>query len=190
MTISLRKLSSFFFRKHSRLIAEINSNAMMVEWHKERAIANIFPHRFDLYQHVYNAHCGKNIDYIEFGVWWGETLFKWAEMNADEQSRFFGFDSFEGLPEAWDCIRSPTLPKGSFSASGQIPETTDERIRFVKGLFQDTLHSFRREYTPQNPLVIHVDCDIYSSSLYCLTQMDELIIPGTLVLFDEFMFFT
>ena len=69
-----------------------------------------------------------------------------------------------------------------------MPETTDERIRFYKGLFQETLQPFRRGYEPQDPVVIHVDCDIYSASLYVLTQMDEFIKAGTVVIFDEFLF--
>ena len=188
MVLSLRRLSSLVFRRHSRVIAEINSNGMQVEWQQNNAASHLFSDRFELYDFTNRMLEGKGIDYLEFGVMSGETIFYWSRINEDENSRFFGFDSFEGLPEAWDSVRSKTLEIGHFNMHGKVPETEDWRIEFYKGLFQETLQDFRRSYVPQNPIVIHVDCDIYSSSLYVLTQMDEFIKAGTLVIFDEFLF--
>jgi O-methyltransferase len=34
--------------------------------------------------------------------------------------------------------------------------------------------------------VIHVDCDLYASTLYCLTTLDPVISPGTLIVLDDF----
>ena len=34
--------------------------------------------------------------------------------------------------------------------------------------------------------MIHVDCDLYSSTLYCLTTLDPVISPGTLIVLDDF----
>ena len=42
-------------------------------------------------------------------------------------------------------------------------------------------------YRPQSQLVIHVDCDLYSSTLYCLTTLDPVISPGTLIVLDDFV---
>jgi hypothetical protein len=41
-------------------------------------------------------------------------------------------------------------------------------------------------YSPQSPLVIHLDCDLYSSTLYCLTTLDPVIAQGTLIVLDDF----
>src|SRR3972149_9990173 len=56
----------------------------------------------------------KAIDYLEFGVADGSSIKWWVNHNSDPYSRFFGFDTFTGLPKAWDSV-----PYGSFSTSGQ-----------------------------------------------------------------------
>jgi len=38
---------------------------------------------------------------LEFGVWQGESTRFFAGLNRSPSSRFYGFDSFEGLPEDW-----------------------------------------------------------------------------------------
>lgn len=124
-----------------------------------------------------------SIDYLEFGVARGESFRHWMRLNANEASRFFGFDSFEGLPEDW----LPKIKKGAYSARGHIPDIDDRRGVFFKGLFQQTLPEFIESFKPENRLVLHMDADLYSSTLYALTMLDRFIKPGTLILFDEFL---
>lgn len=123
------------------------------------------------------------VDYLEFGVAGGDSLRKWLKLNQHPESRFFGFDTFEGLPENWLADR----PKGSFSTKGEAPPIPDARVRFVKGLFQDTLPGFLKWFKPCNQLVVHIDCDLFSASLYALMALDRLMPKGTVILFDEFL---
>lgn len=122
------------------------------------------------------------ISFLEFGVFRGESLRHWSSINTDPASRFVGFDCFEGLPEDWG-----KRTKGAFNVDGKIPDIDDERVSFVVGFFQHTLGSFLAKANElDNRLVIHLDADLYSSTLYCLTMLDHLIKPGTVVIFDEF----
>lgn len=186
MRVSLRKLSSFVFRRPSRIVREINSNALLLHWCKQNRAEHVFGNRVELYEFVEsNVLEHQPIDYIEFGVYQGASLFKWAELNTHPRSRFYGFDTFEGLPETWDRIREPFV-EGHFDTGGQTPHTDDGRVRFVKGLFQETLPGFLQEFEPQSQVVVHNDSDLYSSTLYCLTQCDRVLRPGSVLIFDEF----
>ena len=122
------------------------------------------------------------IEYLEFGVYRGESLRLWCGLNTNPHTRFFGFDSFQGLPEDW----TDEKPKGAFTTSGQTPKIDDPRINFVVGWFQYSLPGFLKSYQPTNRLVIHNDSDLYSSTLFCLTSLSAFMPPGTLIIFDEF----
>ena len=141
-----------------------------------------FPTRMPLHEHVAQLVAGGPIAYLEFGVWQGETFRRWLTLNGDPGSRFVGFNSFEGLPEDWEGGRS----KGTFSTGGKAPTIDDPRGRFVVGWFQDTLYDFLKSFDVSCQLVVHVDCDLYSSTLFVLCALDRHMPPGTLVIFDDF----
>jgi hypothetical protein len=67
------------------------------------------------------------------------------------------------------------MPKGAFDVGGAPPEIDDSRIEWVVGYFQKTLPGFLKRYSPANQLVVHIDCDLYSSTLCCLTLTNEFI---------------
>jgi hypothetical protein len=144
-----------------------------------------FPYekRHAFYAYVYNRLLNKvPVDYLEFGVAGGQSFASWLSLSRQSESRFFGFDSFEGLPENWQA----DSPKGAYSTGGQLPQVDDGRAVFIKGLFQQTVDAFSLRFHPRNQLVLHMDADLYSSTLYVLMTMNRHIRPGTLVLFDEF----
>ena len=145
-----------------------------------------FQNRYKLYDHIENEYIGnKAFDYLEFGVYKGASIDYWTKINRDEETRFYGFDTFTGLPEAWKEGQSVSRPQGSFSSLGVLPNIKDPRVHFIRGLFQDTLDKFLRNYKPGGKLVIHNDSDLYTSSLYLLTKCDNIITPGTIIIFDE-----
>lgn len=144
--------------------------------------APVFPNRHPLHEHVGELCRNGPVTYLEFGVWRGETFNKWLTLNSDADSRFYGFDSFEGLPEDWEKGQ----PRGTFSTEGQMPNSRDPRARFVKGWFQDTLYAFLESFQPVGQVVVHVDCDLYSSTLFVLTALDRHVPPGTIFIFDDF----
>ena len=142
--------------------------------------------RENLYEYLNTTVlCGRAIDYLEFGVYRGESLRKWTELNDHCESRFHGFDTFTGLPEDWHKF-SKVVKRGEFDLEGVVPRLSDCRVSLHKGLFQETLSEFLKNYRVAHQLVIHIDCDLYSAALYVLTRMNELAKPGTIVMFDEF----
>ena len=146
--------------------------------------SKLFKTRFDLYEHV-NKDILKNceIDYLEFGVFKGESIEYWSKLNNNNTSGFVGFDTFTGLPEGWE---SRGMEKGFFNTNGVPPVINDTRVSFVKGLFQQTLPDFILNFKSSKRLVIHNDSDLYSSTLFTLVSLHPFIKDGTIIIFDEF----
>ena len=140
-----------------------------------------FKNREDLWENVFDKFNGDEITVLEFGVYQGYSIKKFAEFNTNENSKFFGFDSFLGLPEDWIGNQS----KGTFNVDGNQPEVTDNRIKFVKGWFQNTLPSFIKDNKIGDNLFVHYDADIFSATLFAMLEVDKLKIPYYAV-FDEF----
>ncbi|MBN2561233.1 MAG: hypothetical protein JXQ75_09915 [Phycisphaerae bacterium] len=124
---------------------------------------------------------GQSITYLEFGTFQGRSMRLWLNLCPDGQSRFFGFDTFEGLPEAWEGY-----PPGYFTTHSMLPDVNDSRCMFVKGLFQLSLPDFLRTYTPRGRQVIHIDADLFSSALFVLNQVGPLLRANDILIFDEF----
>jgi hypothetical protein len=156
-------------------------------WTREQGRgAKMCSDRVALYRSIIEA-TSEPKTYLEFGTYKGESLFAMAAIDRQPESRFFGFDTFTGLPEDWRNFMHVD-PRGHFDAEGNVPVSDDRRIRFVKGLFQQSLPSTLSEIPTGNRFVIHMDADIYTSTLFVLTFLDVagIIRSGTFAIFDEF----
>jgi hypothetical protein len=162
------------------------------KWIKDQGTENVpyFLDRLDLYKYINDTVLNNAaVDFLEFGVSTGESIRAWMSLNGDAGSRFFGFDTFLGLPEEWRHF-GYVSQKGAFSTGGQPPAVDgDSRVEWLVGMFQDTLPAFLREFSPRNQLVIHLDPDLYSSTLYVLSVLNPILVSGTTVLFDDFTCF-
>jgi hypothetical protein len=121
------------------------------------------------------------IDYLEFGVSGGNSFKWWLEHNKNPNSSFHGFDTFEGLPENWGHF-----DKGAMAVALESLNITDSRAHFYKGLFQDTLIPFLNEYKNERRKLIHMDADLFSSTIFSLSQLYRFLKEGDIILFDEF----
>ena len=155
-------------------------------WRREHPFPLAFPGRAEMCRYLHETVLQREpITYLEFGVWQGESIRYWSQLDQNPASQFWGFDTFEGLPEAWEHV-SGTTPKSTFHVGGALPKIDDPRVSFRKGLFQETLPDFLAAFTPPHRLVVHCDADLYTSTLYVLTRLHSLLRPGTIVMFDEF----
>lgn len=155
--------------------------ARMSSWFAAEAM-DCSGERADLYSRVLRSEgLDAPIDYLEFGVYQGASLRWWSKNLVCPEARFYGFDCFEGLPENWGAAQ-----KGHFDTGRQVPDIDDPRVNFVVGLFQDTLLPFLRERPLRRRKIIHMDADLYSSTLYVLALLSPHICPGDIIIFDEF----
>ena len=73
--------------------------------------------------------------------------------------------------------------KGRFSLGGNLPNVP-ANVRLHKGWFDNTLPPFAANMT-KPIMVLHVDCDLYSSTVTIFKYLKPFLIPGSLVVFDE-----
>ncbi|MFX0141221.1 MAG: class I SAM-dependent methyltransferase [Candidatus Hodarchaeota archaeon] len=141
-----------------------------------------FSNRVELYNYLIESEKLDKIYYLEFGVSEGHSFRWWTEKIKNKDSRFFGFDTFTGLPEKFGIFN-----KGTFSTNGKFPEIDDFRCEFIKGLFQQTLPNFLNNWVSQNiKKVIHLDADLYSATLFVLTTIAPFLNNNDILIFDEF----
>lgn len=165
---------------YSKWIDRINRRPLFHSFTEKNVNVPSFSTREAMWSFV-ASQCPIAIDYLEFGVHQGHSIFHFAEQNKSIKSRFFGFDSFAGLPDDWNSDYRP----GHFDMGGNPPKA-DDAVEFVVGSFQETLPKFVGNFETDNTIVVHLDCDLYSSALYCLTKLDPVLPSGTILIFDEF----
>jgi hypothetical protein len=121
-------------------------------------------------------------DFAQFGVFRGSTA-RLIESLMTGKRKLHLFDSFEGLPEDWTQKKK----KGAFRLSEEnIPVFDSTRVVMHKGWFRDTMPVWGHEAT--TPLAfIHMDADLYSSSIEVLFNIDHLIQKDAIILFDEYI---
>jgi hypothetical protein len=141
-----------------------------------------FEKREELWNDIIAKHIrSQPVLYLEFGVFDGYSITFFARHLSNPDSRFIGFDTFTGLPDDWGGLKA-----GTFDLSGRTPRIDDDRVSFHPGLFQETLPQYLRgARIDGRQLVVHCDADLYSSTLFVLTQLAS-IIDGAIVVFDEF----
>jgi O-methyltransferase len=140
------------------------------------------PDRYAVFGAVAEQVRDKQVLYLEFGVYTGTSMRYWSRALKRPESRLHGFDSFEGLPEDFDLDGGP-YPKGAFDRRGEIPLIDDSRVQFFKGWFSEVLPTY--QLPKHEVLVIVLDADLYSSTVYVLRYLRPFITPGTFIYFDD-----
>lgn len=138
--------------------------------------------RYPMYKWVIdNEKLDGPINYLEFGVANGESFQWFLQQNSNPGTKFYGFDTFDGLPEDYGPYK-----KGAFSNGNKPIDINDSRGKFYQGLFQQTLPGFLKEIDNSKRNVLMMDADLYSSTLYVLSSFAPYLKKGDIIFFDEF----
>lgn len=136
-------------------------------------------------------------DYFEFGLYRGSS-FSAAQRLARRhgmapEMRFFGFDSFQGLPEPDGVDAAGEFCKGDYACSrAEVTATLAkrgvdwERIHLVEGWYERSLTAqLKSTLVPGKVGVALVDCDLYGSTVPVLRFLASLMQEGSVLLFDD-----
>lgn len=127
-----------------------------------------------------NKEFDSNGLFLEFGVYVGTSINLCSSILPNV--KFYGFDSFKGLPEDWSGWRTI---KDRFDLKNNLP-IVNRNVELVEGWFDETLPKFLNEH-PQNVAFLHIDCDIYSSTKTIFDNLAGRIKKGTIIEFDEYI---
>jgi hypothetical protein len=148
---------------------------------------------------------------LEMGVSRGVSLFsfyKFLEVThpADTGRRAYGIDSFEGLTDFTPADGAETAgaaaadrQKGGWSAGvveGELMALAElfnadnilarERIKIVKGRVQEALPKLLEETPGLRLSLVHFDMDLYEPTKFALECIWDRIVPGGILVFDEY----
>lgn len=115
---------------------------------------------------------------IECGVYFGRSL---DHIAARLDQPVHGFDSFQGLPEDWKAGEGA----GSYSTAGRLPRVAGN-VTLHPGWFEQTLPPFLDAH-PGPVRLLHVDCDIYSSTRTVLEAVAPRLRAGSVIVFDDML---
>jgi hypothetical protein len=150
----------------------------------------------------YLSRIGLEGDYLEFGVFRGET-FRNAIRAARQgyrathpggfPGRFLAFDSFQGLPAVASMDDPVNLySAGEFAASQNDFENTlgslrqQARVEVVPGWFNETLRpETAQRLAIRKAAFVNIDCDLYESTLSVLQFITPMLQTGTVLYFDD-----
>ena len=152
-----------------KYICENASNSVMLGNRKQLL-------KFALKEYVKNSEYKDKL-FLEFGTYKGELINFCSSLIPE--AKFYGFDSFEGLPET-----SGVWVKGEFDVKEKLPKV-NKNVSLIKGYFNETLPKFLEEYK-EKAAFIHIDCDLYSSTKTVFDNIYDRVVPNTVIQFDEY----
>jgi O-methyltransferase len=165
-------------------------------------------------------------DYLEFGVWEGDSFVKsyhaisslrrqHFEGNSkrsapkdsgasspeyqlwrDTKPRFFAFDSFAGLPKSAERQIEEDWVEGAYGCSEvQFRKNIVSEgvllsdVILVPGFYDKSLNEdVKKKYQLRRAAIVHIDCDLYESTILALTFVTDLLGQGSVLIFDDWYY--
>jgi hypothetical protein len=115
------------------------------------------------------------------------------ELWKNEPPRFFAFDSFAGLPETGPDEWHENWAKGSYACAEDqfkaniASEGVDLReVITVPGFYDKSLTpAVKKAHNLTRAAIVTVDCDLYESTMSVLDFVTDLLVQGTILVFDD-----
>jgi hypothetical protein len=138
-------------------------------------------------------------DVVECGVFKGTSLFFWARMkqlfNPLSHRKIVGFDTFEDFAGAQDFegakVQQLNEQRGTTNWYDEILRIATENgtanlIELVRGDVSQTARQYAEQRRGRRIALLHLDMDIYQPTLDALHALYDLVVPGGVVLLDEY----
>ena len=152
---------------------------------------------------------------VELGVYHGESYFHWARLveafnMGERETKVIGFDSFSGFTSIHDKDKTAlnqaeqgplAIKPGGFNAGERayrrIAELVEifeadhfvpqkKRLELIKGDIAETVPDYVRRNPGLRIALLHLDCDLYEPTLVGLKHLYPLVVPGGVVILDEY----
>lgn len=124
---------------------------------------------------------------LEFGVFKGGSINYFSKLlkNNNDKRYIYGFDSFEGLSDAWN---GTNLVNGSLTLNGRLPKV-NANVQLIAGRIDNTYEKFLIELEPNSKCIafMNMDFDIYSPTKFALEKSIPFLHSGSIIIFDEFL---
>jgi Macrocin-O-methyltransferase (TylF) len=158
------------------------ASADYIEAHLDGAL--LFPFREQVWDYALSQVKLDGL-HAEFDVFAGHPINHMAAVVQGRGITIHGFDSFEGLKEDWSGTWFRT---GDFDLGGVLPKVLPN-VHLVKGWFDATVPPFLAEHSGKPFAFVHLDADTFESTALVLSLLAERIVPGTVIVFDEYLGF-
>jgi hypothetical protein len=137
---------------------------------------------------------------VECGTWRGGMIAALAEtLSGGARREFVLVDSFQGLPPAGEIDGAaarawqddPDAPDHHDNCRASREEASESMrmagvdATFIEGWFDDTVPTYAAEEHPDIAL-LRLDADWYDSTIVCLRHLFPLVVPGGVVIIDDY----
>lgn len=139
--------------------------------------------------------------WLEFGVYQGKTIQIMANYRRNHvlfRPAVYGFDSFLGLPEDWRHVWRPlrgntlrkaaSMSRGAFATAGKppkLPAHLEPLVGWEVGWYNESLPRFLLSHDHEPVTLLHIDCDLYTSTKTVFNFLAAQLHSGSVLVFDE-----
>ena len=126
-------------------------------------------------------------DFAECGVYQGGTALLLSRVLDDRDATFYLFDSFEGLPKgdhSQDSLNEGMFKATSAAAVTELLKDFRGNLEVREGWIPETFSGLEdRRFA-----FVHIDVDLYQSTLDCLEFFYPRLVGGGVMVFDDYGF--